>query len=76
MYILFHRQKDLLNVLKAYSIRNPAVGYCQAQAPIAAFLLMFMPVEDAFWCLVNISDEYLTGYYNQGMVNIIEMPAY
>ncbi len=65
---MFYRQKDLFNVLKAYSIRNPSVGYCQAQAPIAAFLLMYMPVEDAFWCLVNICDEYLEGYYSQGMV--------
>lgn len=61
-------QIDLFNVLKAYSIKNPSVGYCQAQAPIAAFLLMYMPAENAFWCLVNICDEYLKGYYSQGMV--------
>lgn len=67
--ILFCRQKDLFNILKAYSIKNPSVGYCQAQAPIAAFLLMYMPAEDAFWCLVNICDEYLKGYYSQGMVS-------
>ncbi|KAK7595533.1 hypothetical protein V9T40_013358 [Parthenolecanium corni] len=60
-------QTDLFNVLKAYSIKNPTVGYCQAQAPIAAFLLMYMPAENAFWCLVNICDEYLKGYYSQGM---------
>lgn len=38
-----HGQKDLFRVLKAYSILNEKDGYCQAQAPIAATLLMHMP---------------------------------
>ena len=46
---------------------NPSVGYCQAQAPIAALLLMNMPTEQAFWCFVSICDKYLTGYYSSGM---------
>lgn len=50
-------QKELSNVLKAYSILNPRVGYCQAQAPIAAFLLMQMPAEHAFWCFVSVCDK-------------------
>lgn len=54
-------------MLKAYSILNPAVGYCQAQAPIAAFLLMHLPAEQAFWCFVSICDKYLLGYYKPGM---------
>lgn len=62
-----HGQKDLFNVLKAYSILNSNVGYCQAQAPLAAFLLTRMPAEEAFWCLVSICDTYLAGYYSQGM---------
>ncbi|XP_046980114.1 TBC1 domain family member whacked [Schistocerca americana] len=60
-------QQELFQVLKAYSIMNKTVGYCQAQAPIAAFLLMHMPAEQAFWCLVSICDKYLVGYYSQGM---------
>ncbi|KAI5722416.1 hypothetical protein M8J76_008025 [Diaphorina citri] len=64
----FHEMKvALVNILKAYSIVNPVVGYCQAQAPIAAFLLMHMPEEDAFWCLYSICDKYLKGYYSPGM---------
>lgn len=43
------------------------MGYCQAQAPIAAFLLMHMPAEQAFWCLVSISDKYLENYYSPAM---------
>lgn len=62
-----HGQRDLFQVLKAYSILNSSVGYCQAQAPLAAFLLMQMPAEQAFWCLVSICDKYLGGYYSQGM---------
>lgn len=54
-----HGQKELFNVLKAYSLLNPKVGYCQAQAPIAAFLLMHMPAEEAFWCFVSVCDKYV-----------------
>jgi len=49
----------LFNVLKAYAVHNKEVGYCQAQGPIAALLLMHMPEEDSFWMLVRISDYYL-----------------
>lgn len=44
MFVLF-RQQDLLRVLKAYTLHRPEEGYCQAQAPIAAVLLMHMPAE-------------------------------
>jgi len=60
-------QEELFRVLKAYSVLNPIEGYCQAQAPIAALLLMNMPAEDAFWCLTAICDKYIPGYYSQGM---------
>ncbi|CAL8114140.1 unnamed protein product [Orchesella dallaii] len=62
-----HGQEDLFRVLKAYSILNEKDGYCQAQAPIAATLLMHMPAEEAFWCLVAVCDKYLKGYYSPGM---------
>ncbi|KAL7986749.1 hypothetical protein Chor_013032 [Crotalus horridus] len=41
------RQQDLFRVLKAYTLYRPEEGYCQAQAPIAAVLLMHMPAEEA-----------------------------
>lgn len=62
-----HGQQDLLRVLKAYTIHRPEEGYCQAQAPIAAVLLMHMPAEDAFWGLVQICEKYLPGYYSTGL---------
>lgn len=60
-------QKELYNLLKAYSILNPKTGYCQAQAPIAAFLLMHLPAEQAFWSFVSICDKYLKDYFTPGM---------
>lgn len=60
-------QEALFEVLKAYSLHRPVEGYCQAQAPIAALLLMHMPAEQAFWCLVAICDKYLMGYYSPGL---------
>ncbi|XP_022617923.1 TBC1 domain family member 10A-like [Seriola dumerili] len=62
-----HGQQDLFRVLKAYTLHRPEEGYCQAQAPIAAVLLMHMPAEDAFWVLVQICEKYLPGYYSTGL---------
>ncbi|KAG9272208.1 trichohyalin [Astyanax mexicanus] len=59
-----HGQQGLLQVLKAYTQFRPEEGYCQAQGPVAAVLLMNMPIEEAFWCLVQISELYLPGYYS------------
>uniref|UniRef100_A0A1A8LH38 TBC1 domain family, member 10A n=1 Tax=Nothobranchius pienaari TaxID=704102 RepID=A0A1A8LH38_9TELE len=60
-------QQDLLDVLKAYTVYRSEEGYCQAQAPIAALLLMHMPAEDAFWTLVQICEKYIPGYYSTGL---------
>ncbi|XP_012991347.4 TBC1 domain family member 10B isoform X2 [Esox lucius] len=62
-----HGQQDLFRVLKAYTVYRPEEGYCQAQAPVAAVLLMHMPAEHAFWCLVQICETYLPGYYSAGL---------
>nr|XP_020461680.1 TBC1 domain family member 10A-like isoform X1 [Monopterus albus] len=62
-----HGQQDLLRILKAYTLYRPEEGYCQAQAPVAAVLLMHMPAEDAFWVLVQICEKYLPGYYSSGL---------
>ncbi|XP_029024827.1 TBC1 domain family member 10A-like [Betta splendens] len=62
-----HGQQDLFRILKAYTLHRPEEGYCQAQAPIAALLLMHMPAEDAFWVLVQICEKYLPGYYSTGL---------
>lgn len=39
------RQEVLLNVLKAYSVFNKDVGYCQGMGFVTALLLMYMEEE-------------------------------
>lgn len=63
-------QQDLRDVLRAYSVYNREDGYCQAQAPIAAVLLMHMPAEQAFWCVVAMCEHYLQGYFSPGLETI------
>uniref|UniRef100_A0A3B5L4P6 Rab-GAP TBC domain-containing protein n=1 Tax=Xiphophorus couchianus TaxID=32473 RepID=A0A3B5L4P6_9TELE len=67
-----HGQRGLFRVLKAYTQFQPEEGYCQAQGPVAAVLLMNMPAEEAFWCLVQISEQYLPGYYSPLLVILFD----
>jgi ankyrin repeat protein len=48
----------LYNVLKAYAIRDPEVGYCQGMSEIAALLLLYLDEELAFWTLVRLFENY------------------
>lgn len=60
-------KSDLFELLKAYTVLHPEEGYCQGQAPLAAVLLMHMPLRDAFYCFVQICHKYLPGYYSAGL---------
>ncbi|OUC40850.1 putative TBC domain protein [Trichinella nativa] len=60
-------QKDLYYLLKAWTVLHPEEGYCQGQAPVAATLLMQMPLKDAFYCFIQICEKYLPGYYSPGL---------
>lgn len=44
-------QKMLSNVLKAFAVRNPHIGYCQSMGAPAATFLMYMPEELSFWTM-------------------------
>jgi hypothetical protein len=46
--------ETLRRVLLAYSLRNPAVGYCQSMNFIVAILILFMEEEAAYWVLVAL----------------------
>lgn len=46
-------QASLRRVLKAYSLHDNDVGYCQGMNFIAAMFLTLMPEEEAFWMLVG-----------------------
>lgn len=45
MLWFLNRQRTLFQVLKALTQLQPEEGYCQAQGPVAAVLLMNMPAE-------------------------------
>ncbi|KAF8516735.1 RabGAP/TBC [Hysterangium stoloniferum] len=63
-------QENLFNVLKAYSLYDPDVGYCQGLPFVVAVLLLNMPDEEAFCLLVRLMATYgLRGHF------LPEMPA-
>lgn len=53
------RQQDLFRVLKAYTLYRPEEGYCQAQAPVAAVLLMNMPAEVGYKSILQLCRDIL-----------------
>src|SRR5690606_6609905 len=52
-HILFGKksvgQQALRNVLHAYSVLDPELGYCQGMGFIAGLLLTYLPEDDAFY---------------------------
>ena len=40
---------DLQDVLLAFCIHNPTIGYCQGMNFIVGMSLIFMDAQDAFW---------------------------
>ncbi|TGZ64537.1 hypothetical protein CRM22_006329 [Opisthorchis felineus] len=62
--------QKLQEILQAYSIHNPAVGYCQGMNFLVAIALLFLNKEDAFWCLTAILERYLPKkYFNCGLIS-------
>ena len=59
----------LSEILKAYSLHNPSVGYCQGMNLITASLLLICATsEDVFWLLVAIVDQIMpSGYFDRGL---------
>ncbi|KAI0989538.1 hypothetical protein GJ496_010903, partial [Pomphorhynchus laevis] len=61
--------KSLFNVVKAYSMQDKEVGYCQGVAFLAGLLLMHMDENDAFVILVKIMNNYkLRDLYKPDMI--------
>lgn len=59
-------QVSLFKLLVAYSNHDPEVGYCQGMSTIAAFLLLYLPEEDAFQAFCGVLQEtrqlFITGF--------------
>ncbi|KAI9246362.1 rab-GTPase-TBC domain-containing protein [Sporodiniella umbellata] len=61
-------QEDLYGVVKAYSIYDKEVGYCQGLAFIVGPMLLNMPDEDAFCLFVKLMNKYgLRGHFTPEM---------
>jgi hypothetical protein len=54
---LGHGQNSLRRVLRAYSMYDTEVGYCQGMNYIAAMFLTFLSEEKAFWLLVVVMND-------------------
>ncbi|XP_072262438.1 TBC1 domain family member 1-like isoform X2 [Pyxicephalus adspersus] len=64
-------QLSLYNILKAYSLLDPEVGYCQGLSFVAGVLLLHMSEEDAFKLLKFIMyDMGLRKQYRPDMVTL------
>lgn len=55
--------RKLQEVLQAICLHNPSLGYCQGMNFLVGMCLLFMEPEDAFWCLVGITERYFTAHY-------------
>ncbi|CAH8649447.1 unnamed protein product [Heterobilharzia americana] len=64
-------QESLFRVIKAYSIHDPEVGYCQGSAFIVGLLLMQMPELSSFTVLVHLMNDYrLREMYKPSMMEL------
>ena len=63
-------QRSLYHVLRAYSVLDPKVGYCQGMGYVVALLLTTMCEESAFWTLVSLmqSTQFsMSGLFRTGL---------
>eukprot|EP00929_Paragymnodinium_shiwhaense_P042001 TRINITY_DN21810_c0_g1_i1.p1 TRINITY_DN21810_c0_g1~~TRINITY_DN21810_c0_g1_i1.p1 ORF type:complete len:560 (+),score=143.39 TRINITY_DN21810_c0_g1_i1:145-1824(+) len=64
-------QKALQNILLAFAVRNPSIGYCQSFSTIVRCLLEFCDEAEAFWILCHIVERLLpAGYYTSEMTQL------
>ncbi|ETV89122.1 hypothetical protein H257_00498 [Aphanomyces astaci] len=69
-------QGALMNVLRAYSVYDPNVGYCQGMGFISALFLSYMPEEQTFWHVVACLNQKKYGMadmYRPGMPRVMEI---
>ncbi|CAD6187264.1 unnamed protein product [Caenorhabditis auriculariae] len=54
---------QLQQVLRAFCLHNPEIGYCQGMNFLTATALLFVGPEDAFWFLIAITEKYFDKTY-------------
>ncbi|CAO3648864.1 unnamed protein product [Cunninghamella blakesleeana] len=69
-------QDALFNVVKAYSLYDSDIGYCQGIAFIVGPLLMNMPEEEAFGVLVKLMDKYQLKGHFAPQLNLLHQRMY
>lgn len=60
----------LRRVLTAFSWHNPSIGYCQSMNVIAAFLLLYLEEEEAFYMITRIT-ELFPDFYTIDMIGSV-----
>ncbi|KAK3846144.1 MAG: rab-GTPase-TBC domain-containing protein [Linnemannia gamsii] len=69
-------QESLFNVVKAYSLYDAEVGYCQGLSFVVGPLLLNMPDEEAFCVLVKMMGSYdMRGHFTPDM-NTLQLRLY
>ncbi|XP_050985704.1 ecotropic viral integration site 5 protein homolog isoform X2 [Labeo rohita] len=64
-------QKPLFNVLKAYSVLDREIGYCQGSVFIVGLLLTQMAEEEAFYIFVRLMKDFrMRDLYRSNMVEL------
>uniref|UniRef100_A0A915AWG0 TBC1 domain family member 2B n=1 Tax=Parascaris univalens TaxID=6257 RepID=A0A915AWG0_PARUN len=60
--------QQLEQVLRAYCLHNPVVGYCQGMNFLASTAMLFVGAEDTFWFLVAVTEKYFNAsYFDQSL---------
>ncbi|VDK36717.1 unnamed protein product [Gongylonema pulchrum] len=55
--------QQLDQVLRAFCLHNPIIGYCQGMNFIAGTAMLLVGPEDTFWFLVAITEKYFNKSY-------------
>ena len=64
--------KQLTNVLQAYSVKKPEVGYCQGMNFLVQRLLSVgMTEEEAFWTLVMMIENYFPPDMYSNLIGVL-----
>ncbi|KNC97518.1 uncharacterized protein SPPG_09430 [Spizellomyces punctatus DAOM BR117] len=63
-------QTNLRNVLRAYAVYNPEIGYCQGMGMLAGMMLMHMPPEESFWLLVSTLEKHLKNFFTPVLLQL------